>query len=79
LGTSGAGESLVVWVVASQFNLTTSHSGFKHWTIHAGLDNVFNRKPPFDPVWTFTYRGSYDPSLYSYTGRYGQVGAPYQF
>jgi len=63
----------------SQYNLAASYSGFRHWTLFASVNNLFNRAPPYDPVWTFTYRGYYDPSLYSDVGRYGQVGATYRF
>jgi iron complex outermembrane receptor protein len=63
----------------SQFNLFVSYTGFKHWTLYAGINNLFNRTPPFDPVWMYTYRGAYDPSLYSGIGRYGQIGATYRF
>ncbi len=63
----------------SQFNLFASYTGFKHWTLYAGINNLFNRTPPFDPVWMYTYRGYYDPSLYSFVGRYGQIGATYKF
>jgi iron complex outermembrane recepter protein len=63
----------------SLFNLFVSYTGFKHWTLYAGINNLFNRAPPFDPVWMYTYRGYYDPSIYSYIGRYGQIGATYRF
>ncbi|RKP53617.1 TonB-dependent receptor domain-containing protein [Pararobbsia silviterrae] len=62
----------------SQFNLYASYTGIKHWTLYAGINNLFNRKPPYDSVWT--YNGSfYDGSLYSDVGIYGQVGATYTF
>jgi iron complex outermembrane recepter protein len=63
----------------SLFNLSVNYTGFKNLTLYASVDNLFNRVPPYDPVWTYTYRGYYDPSLYSYIGRYGQVGATYRF
>ncbi|MGI4857810.1 MAG: TonB-dependent receptor plug domain-containing protein [Janthinobacterium lividum] len=63
----------------SQFNLYTSYSGFKHWTLYAGINNLFNRAPPYDPVWQFEGRAYYDSSLYTYTGRYAQIGATYKF
>ena len=63
----------------SQFNLFVTYGGFKNWTLYAGINNVFNRQPPFDPVWMYTYRGYYDPSVYSDIGRYGQIGATYKF
>ena len=63
----------------SQFNIYTSYSGFKHWTLYVGIDNIFNHKPPYDPVWQYEARGYYDTSLYTYVGLYGQVGATYKF
>ena len=49
----------------SQFNLTTTYTGFKNWTIYASIDNLFNRMPPFDPLYqTPSYGVPYDPSLY---------------
>jgi iron complex outermembrane recepter protein len=63
----------------SIFNLSVNCTGFKNWTLYAGINNLFNRAPPYDPVWTYTFRGYYDPSLYTYIGRYGQVGATYRF
>ncbi|KVV26664.1 TonB-dependent receptor [Burkholderia cepacia] len=62
----------------SQFNLMIGYTGFKHWTLYAGIDNLFNRKPPFDPVWMAGPTG-YDSSLYTYVGRFAQVGATYRF
>ncbi|AOK31150.1 MULTISPECIES: TonB-dependent receptor [Burkholderia] len=63
----------------SQFNLFVSYNGFKHWTLYAGIDNIFNRKPPFDPVYMSAYSTGYDSSLYSYIGRFAQIGATYRF
>ncbi|KVE35589.1 TonB-dependent receptor [Burkholderia sp. TSV86] len=64
----------------SQFNLFFSYTGFKHWTLYAGIDNIFNRKPPFDPVFmNASYQTGYDTSLYTYIGRYAQIGATYRF
>ncbi|HWX10666.1 MAG TPA: TonB-dependent receptor [Trinickia sp.] len=64
----------------SVFNLMVTYKGFKHWTIYGGVNNVFNRVPPFDPVWQapLDYTG-YDSSLYSFYGRYAQIGASYKF
>jgi iron complex outermembrane recepter protein len=63
----------------SLFNLSVSYTGIKHWKLYAGIDNLFNRAPPFDPVWMYTYRGYYDPSLFEYIGRYAQLGATFTF
>jgi iron complex outermembrane receptor protein len=65
----------------SQFNLMMTYTGFKHWTIYGGIDNIFNRTPPYDPIFangTLDQTG-YDTSLYTYIGRFAQVGATYKF
>ncbi|RAS33291.1 iron complex outermembrane receptor protein [Paraburkholderia bryophila] len=64
----------------SQFNLFVSYTGIKHWTLYAGVDNLFNRAPPFDPTFmNASYQSGYDTSLYSYVGRFAQIGATYKF
>lgn len=64
----------------SQFNFYMSYTGFKHWTIYGGVNNIFNRAPPFDPVnQNSSNPQGYDPSLYSYYGRFAQIGATYKF
>jgi len=65
----------------SQFNLMATYTGFKHWTIYAGIDNIFNRVPPFDAVWADgpLWQQGYDTSLYTYVGRFAQIGATYKF
>ncbi|CAM2142908.1 iron complex outermembrane recepter protein [Pararobbsia alpina] len=64
----------------SQFNLFTSYRGFKNWTIYAGIDNLFDKAPPFDPVWTLNPDlTGYDQSLYTNLGRFFQIGATYRF
>ncbi|MGH8779327.1 TonB-dependent receptor [Paraburkholderia sp.] len=65
----------------SQFNLMVTYTGFKHWTIYGGIDNIFNRTPPYDPIFangTLDQNG-YDQSLYTYIGRFAQIGATYKF
>ena len=65
----------------SQFNLMVSYSGFKHWTIYGGVDNIFNRTPPYDPIFangTLDQSG-YDTSVYNYLGVFAQIGATYKF
>ncbi|WP_434109332.1 TonB-dependent receptor [Paraburkholderia caffeinilytica] len=65
----------------SQFNLMMTYTGFKHWTIYGGIDNIFNRTPPYDPIFangTLDQNG-YDQSLYTYVGRFAQIGATYKF
>lgn len=64
----------------SQFNLSVVYTGIKHWTLHAEVNNIFNRQPPFDPIWgAFPMPAPYDASLYSDEGRYIGVGASYRF
>ncbi|PLZ00889.1 TonB-dependent receptor [Burkholderia sp. WAC0059] len=63
----------------SQFNLYAAYTGFKHWTLYAGVDNIFNHKPPFDGAWQEWDGSYYDTSLYTDMGVYGQVGATYRF
>ncbi|HTH75457.1 MAG TPA: TonB-dependent receptor [Trinickia sp.] len=65
----------------SQFNLMMTYTGFKHWTIYGGIDNIFNRTPPYDPLFaqgTLDLNG-YDQSIYTYIGRFAQIGATYKF
>ncbi|WGS51184.1 TonB-dependent receptor [Paraburkholderia sp. D15] len=65
----------------SVFNLTASYTGFKNWTIYGGINNIFNRAPPYDPnfVQYPYYQTGYDTSLYNFIGRYAQIGATYKF
>jgi iron complex outermembrane receptor protein len=65
----------------SQFNLMVTYSGIKHWTIYGGVDNILNRKPPYDPIFangTLDQTG-YDTSIYNYLGVFAQIGATYKF
>ncbi|MEA3119455.1 MAG: iron complex outerrane recepter protein, partial [Paraburkholderia sp.] len=73
----GAANSVASY---SQFNLMVTYTGIKHWTIYGGINNIFNRIPPWDPVWqpALDFTG-YDSSLYSFYGRYAQIGATYKF
>jgi iron complex outermembrane recepter protein len=64
----------------SQFNLNVSYKGFKNWTIYGGMNNIFNRAPPYDPLWVNQIdQTGYDQSLYNYVGRFLQIGATYKF
>jgi iron complex outermembrane receptor protein len=58
-----------------------TYSGIKHWTIYGGVDNILNRKPPYDPIFangTLDQTG-YDTSIYNYLGVFAQIGATYKF
>jgi iron complex outermembrane receptor protein len=64
----------------SVFNLNVAYTGFKHWTVYGGMNNIFNRAPPFDPEWLSQIdQTGYDQSLYTYEGRFLQIGATYKF
>jgi iron complex outermembrane recepter protein len=62
------------------FNLFVTYNGFKNWSLYAGIDNLTNRAPPFDPAFegSPSFNG-YDESLYNYVGRFAQIGATYHF
>jgi len=67
----------------SQFNLMTTYSGIKHWTIYGGIDNIFNKTPPYD-AFLLEAEGStqgvgYDFTQYTDLGRIIQIGATYRF
>lgn len=72
LGTGSVGSY-------SQFNLFASYTGIKHWTLYAGINNIFNHKPPYDALWPYVDGNFYDSSLYSDLGIYAQIGATYKF
>ena len=42
-----------------------TYSGFKHWTIYGGMNNIFNRTPPYDPIFA---NGTLDQSGYDHVG-----------
>jgi iron complex outermembrane receptor protein len=65
----------------SQFNLMTTYSGIKHWTIYGGIDNIANKVPPYNAylMGALGSGAAYDPSQYSDIGRFIQVGATYRF
>jgi iron complex outermembrane receptor protein len=63
----------------SQFNLFASYSGFKHWTLYGGINNIFDKKPPYDALWPFVDGSFYDASLYTNLGIFAQIGATYKF
>ncbi|HEY3597816.1 MAG TPA: TonB-dependent receptor [Paraburkholderia sp.] len=64
----------------SQFNLVATYRGFKNWTIYGGINNLFDRSPPFDVEWqSQPDTTGYDQSLYTDMGRTFQIGATYRF
>lgn len=66
----------------SQFNLVATYTGFKNWTVYAGVNNLFNKMPPFDAFFQYypaIANSGYDASLYDNEGRFAEVGATYRF
>jgi iron complex outermembrane receptor protein len=64
----------------SQFNLFATYNGIKHWTLYGGINNIMDKTPPYNSYSLGYGSGyAYDPSLYSDTGRFIQVGATYRF
>jgi len=64
----------------SVFNLNVTYTGIKNWTIYGGINNIFNRLPPYDAIWTLENGNlGYDASLYNDDGRFVQIGASYHF
>lgn len=64
----------------SQFNLSESYTGFANWSIYGTINNLFDRAPPYDPLWLqFPTATPYDPSLYNNDGRFVEIGATYRF
>ncbi|CAM2142905.1 iron complex outermembrane recepter protein [Pararobbsia alpina] len=64
----------------SQFNLFATYRGIKNWTIYGGINNLFDRHPPADPVWQYYANTTgYDASLYNEVGRFFQIGATYRW
>ena len=58
-----------------------SYTGIKHWTIYGGVDNIFNRTPPYDPIFA---NGTLGPDRLRHLGiqlpwRFAQIGATYKF
>ena len=63
-----------------QFNLSESYTGLGKWDFYGMINNLFDRAPPYDPLWLqFPTATPYDPSLYSNEGRYIEIGAKYHF
>ena len=64
----------------SQFNLVSTYTGIKNWTIYAGIDNIANKTPPYDAGILLYGNGvGYDSSQYNDVGRTIVVGASYRF
>ena len=63
-----------------QVNLSVSVTAGKGLTVYGVIDNAFDHKPPYNPLWLeFPTQTPYDPSLYSDEGRYLEIGLKYRF
>jgi iron complex outermembrane recepter protein len=64
----------------NQFNLNASFDLTRALKVYATVDNLTDRRPPYDPLWLeFPTATPYDPSLYSDEGRYAEIGVRYRF
>lgn len=64
----------------SQFNLFTTYTGIKNWTLYGGINNIMDKTPPYNAYQLGYNVGiGYDSSQYSDIGRFVQVGATYHF
>jgi iron complex outermembrane recepter protein len=62
------------------FDLNLEYSGVRNLVVYARANNLFDRYPPFDPIFlNFPGQPPYDPSLYNDEGRYVEVGLKYRF
>jgi iron complex outermembrane recepter protein len=62
------------------FDLNLEYSGIHNLTVYGRLNDVFDRYPPFDPMFlNFPGQPPYDPSLYNDEGRYVEVGLKFKF
>jgi len=62
------------------FDLNLEYSGIQKLTLYGRVNNLFDRYPPFDPIFlNFPGQPPYDPSLYNNEGRYVEVGLKYKF
>jgi iron complex outermembrane recepter protein len=62
-----------------QVNLTATYSPEKHVTVYGKVTNLFDRDPPYDPLWLeFPTATPYDPSIYTNEGRYVEIGLKYR-
>ncbi|HSV17345.1 MAG TPA: TonB-dependent receptor [Casimicrobiaceae bacterium] len=59
----------------SLWDIQTAYTGFKNWTLTAGVRNLFDTNPPFTNQ-TTTFQTGYDPSYYDPRARfvYASVG-----
>jgi iron complex outermembrane recepter protein len=62
-----------------QVNVAASYSPVKGLTVYGKVSNLFDRLPPYDPLWLeFPTATPYDPSLYNDEGRYVEIGVKYR-
>ena len=62
----------------SLWNVTTTYTGFKHWTLIGGVKNIFNTNPPFTNQGTVFAQG-YDPRFTDPVGRALYLRGTYKF
>jgi len=60
------------------WNITTTYTGFKHWTLTGGVKNLFNTNPPFTNQGTVFAQG-FDPRFTDPVGRAYYLRGTYKF
>jgi iron complex outermembrane receptor protein len=65
--------SVKEWVT---FGLGYTYTGFKHWTLSGNIQNLFDEKAPYDPLYTAS---GFNQNLHNPYGRYFNFSARYIF
>jgi iron complex outermembrane recepter protein len=74
----GTGTQLRTIGAYDLWNLSASYTGFRSWTLSAGIKNLFDRDPPFSNQ-TQSYQVGYDPTYADPHGRLYWAGVRYAF
>jgi iron complex outermembrane receptor protein len=53
-----------------------TYTGFKNWTMNVNVQNLFDKKAPYDPTFAAT---GYNPNLHNAYGRFFNLSARYTF
>jgi iron complex outermembrane receptor protein len=62
------------------YDLNVNYTGFKKWTINLGIQNIFDRDPPFTAAGGLNwFQSGYDPSYASPLGRFLYLTVGYKF
>jgi iron complex outermembrane receptor protein len=56
-----------------------TYTGFQHWNLNANIQNLFDKKAPYDPNYATATGVGYNANLHNTYGRYFSVSARYTF